>query len=234
MDSLIITMCAVTNTSQSNQEQSDKLRITEIFFSLQGESRSVGFPTVFIRLTGCPLRCGYCDTAYAFQGGTWMSLAEIIEKVSQYQSHHVTVTGGEPLAQKCCPLLLRRLCDAGYEVSLETSGALDISTVDNRVIKVMDIKTPGSGEEVKNRWENIGSLTQQDQVKFVICDRIDYDWSKQAITDHGLAERCEILFSPGFGLLEPRKLADWILEDNLPVRFQLQLHKILWGDEQGR
>ena len=212
----------------------DRLRITEIFFSLQGESRSVGWPTVFVRLTGCPLRCGYCDTAYAFQGGEWQLLDEIVKRVAQYHARYVTVTGGEPLAQKDCVKLLTRLCDAGYEVSLETSGALDISTVDPRVIRIMDIKTPGSGEEVKNRWENIALLGAQDQVKFVICDRTDYDWAKKIIARHALTDICEVLFSPVFGRLKPRDLADWILQDQLPVRFQLQLHKILWGDEPGR
>ena len=214
--------------------QADRLRITEIFYSLQGESRSVGWPTVFVRLTGCPLRCGYCDTSYAFQGGEWCSLDDILAQVAAYPAHHVTVTGGEPLAQKACVSLLTKLCDAGYEVSLETSGALDVSAVDPRVIKVMDLKTPGSGEQAKNRWENLQYLNQQDQVKFVICDRADYDWAKQLVEQRQLASRCEVLFSPVFGRLQPRELADWILADRLPVRFQLQLHKILWGDEPGR
>jgi len=211
-----------------------KLRITEIFYSLQGESRSVGWPTVFVRLTGCPLRCGYCDTSYAFQGGQWMALDNIMDEVRQYKALHVTVTGGEPLAQKDCNTLLKLLCDAGYEVSLETSGAMDICDVDSRVIKVMDIKTPGSGEMEKNRWDNIPCLTQLDQVKFVICNREDYDWARGVIDQHHLSARCEILFSPSFGEIEPHVLADWLLADQLPVRFQLQLHKILWGNEPGR
>jgi 7-carboxy-7-deazaguanine synthase len=211
-----------------------RIRISEIFLSLQGESRSVGWPTVFVRLTGCPLRCGYCDTTYAFQGGEWWDLAAVVEKVKSYGVRHVTVTGGEPLAQKSCLPLLAQLCDAGYEVSLETSGALEVSEVDPRVIKVMDLKTPGSGEEAKNRWENLAHLTQQDQIKFVICDRNDYDWAKAAILQHQLAGRCELLISPSAGQLAPRELAEWMLADRLPVRFQLQLHKILWGEERGR
>jgi len=211
-----------------------RVRITEIFLSLQGESRSVGWPTVFVRLTGCPLRCGYCDTTYAFQGGEWWELPDVLAKVRSYGVHHVTVTGGEPLAQKSCLPLLQQLCDAGYEVSLETSGALDVSEVDARVIKVMDLKTPGSGEESKNRWENIPHLTPRDQVKFVICDHNDYDWAKAAIVQHQLAGRCELLMSPSAGQLLPRDLAEWILADRLSVRFQLQLHKILWGEERGR
>jgi 7-carboxy-7-deazaguanine synthase len=222
----------MTNT-RVEKRSTDSLRITEIFFSLQGESRTVGMPTVFVRLTGCPLRCGYCDTTYAFQGGEWMTMEEILKTVSRYHAHYVTVTGGEPLAQKGCQSLLQQLCDAGYEVSLETSGALDISQVDRRVIKVMDLKTPGSGEEEKNRWENIDCLAQQDQVKFVICDRDDYDWAKMIIGKYQLTRQCEVLFSPVFGQQDPKELAEWILKDNLPVRFQLQLHKLLWGEEKG-
>lgn len=209
------------------------VRITEIFHSLQGESRTVGLPTVFVRLTGCPLRCGYCDTEYAFQGGTRMTIGEVLAEVAGHGARHVTVTGGEPLAQKSCLPLLHRLCEAGYEVSLETSGALDVCAVDPRVVKVMDLKTPGSGECTRNRYENIACLTQQDQVKFVICDRTDYEWSRDRLAEYGLADRCEILFSPCHGRLEPRLLAEWILEDHLPVRFQLQLHKYLWGDAPG-
>jgi 7-carboxy-7-deazaguanine synthase len=227
-------MCTDMTDSQVNKKSTDNLRITEIFFSLQGESRTVGMPTVFVRLTGCPLRCGYCDTTYAFQGGEWMAMDEIVQAVSQYHANYVTVTGGEPLAQKGCQALLQRLCDAGYEVSLETSGALDISQVDTRVIRVMDLKTPGSGEEARNRWENIDCLASQDQVKFVICDRKDYDWAKTIVAKYQLAIRCEVLFSPAFDQQDPRELAEWILEDNLPVRFQLQLHKLLWGEEKGR
>ena len=211
-----------------------RLRITEIFLSLQGESRSVGWPTVFVRLTGCPLRCGYCDTRYAFQGGHWLSVDAILEQVAVLGAHHVCVTGGEPLAQRECLGLLKCLCDAGYEVSLETSGALDIAGVDPRVSRVMDLKTPGSGEQGRNRLENIPLLTQQDQVKFVICDQADYAWAVALCREQHLERRCEVLFSPCHGRLEARELAQWILEDGLPVRFQLQLHKYLWGDEQGR
>jgi 7-carboxy-7-deazaguanine synthase len=211
----------------------DRLRVTEIFHSLQGESRTVGLPTVFVRLTGCPLRCGYCDTEYAFQGGQWMGVQEIVGQVAGFATRHVTVTGGEPLAQKACLALLGRLCDAGHEVSLETSGALDVGPVDPRVVKVMDLKTPGSGECARNRYENIAHLGQDDQVKFVICDRNDYEWAKQMLREHGLARRCEVLFSPSHGRLAPRALAEWILSDRLPVRFQIQLHKLLWGEAPG-
>lgn len=211
-----------------------RLRITEIFFSLQGESRSVGWPTVFVRLTGCPLRCNYCDTAYAFSGGAWMTLDEVLAQVAGYGARHVCVTGGEPLAQRACLPLLTRLCDAGYAVSLETSGALDVAAVDPRVSRVMDLKTPGSGEAGKNRYENIATLTSQDQVKLVLCDRADYDWAREIIQRHDLAARCEVLLSPCYGRLEPTQLAEWILADRLPVRFQLQLHKILWGEAQGK
>ncbi|MCG5496679.1 7-carboxy-7-deazaguanine synthase QueE [Ectothiorhodospira variabilis] len=210
------------------------LRITEIFLSLQGESRSVGWPTAFIRLTGCPLRCGYCDTAYAFTGGRVMPLEDILARVQDYGVHHVCVTGGEPLAQPDCLPLLAALCDAGHEVSLETSGALDISAVDPRAIKVMDLKTPGSGEVARNLWENLAHLSSHDQVKFVIRDRADYDWAREVLTRYGLADRVEVLFSVAFGDLAPGTLADWIVEDHLPVRFQLQLHKVLWNDARGR
>jgi len=211
------------------------LRVAEIFYSLQGESRSAGFPTVFIRLTGCPLRCGYCDTRYAFRGGEEMSLNAIITRAAGFDTDYVTVTGGEPLAQAGTPELLAALCDAGFtEVSLETSGALDISCVDQRVVKVMDLKTPGSGEVEHNCYENISHLGNRDQVKFVLCNRADYDWAKQCLTDYELVSRCEVLFSPAANLLEPSVLADWILEDQLAVRFQLQLHKLLWGNEPGR
>ena len=224
----------MTSSSQAEAKASDRLRITEIFYSLQGEARSVGWPTVFIRLTGCPLRCGYCDTTYAFQGGEWYSLEDILQEVGRYQTRHVTVTGGEPLAQKPCLDLLSRLCDAGYEASLETSGALDISQVDPRVIKVMDLKTPGSGEAARNLYSNLQHLQAQDQIKFVLCDRHDYDWAVALLKQHAMAEKCEVLFSPVQGQLDPRQLADWILADQLPVRFQLQLHKVLWGNEPGR
>jgi 7-carboxy-7-deazaguanine synthase len=214
--------------------QAARLRITEVFYSLQGEARTVGWPTVFIRLTGCPLRCGYCDTEYAFTGGHWMSLDEIESAAAQYHARHVTVTGGEPLAQPACRELLHRMCDAGYEVSLETSGALDIANIDPRVSVVMDIKTPGSGEVERNRYENIALLDRNDQVKFVIADRADYEWSRGVMQRYGLAARCDVLFSPVQGSLAARELADWILADRLPVRFQIQLHKMLWGDEPGR
>ena len=211
-----------------------RLRITEIFLSLQGESSSVGRPTVFVRLTGCPLRCGYCDTEYAFTGGEWMTLEAVLERVAGYRTQHVTVTGGEPLAQKACLPLLQHLCDAGYRVSLETSGALDIAAVDPRVHKVMDLKTPGSGEVERNRYANLDLLGPQDELKFVICSRADYDWAVEQLATHDLAGRCEILFSPGHGRQDATELAEWILQDRLPVRFQLQLHKILWGNEPGR
>jgi 7-carboxy-7-deazaguanine synthase len=211
-----------------------RLRVTEIFYSLQGESLTSGCPTVFIRLTGCPLRCGYCDTEYAFQGGEWMGQAEILERVAGYRPRYVTVTGGEPLAQRNCLALLRALCDAGYTVSLETSGALAVDTVDPRVVRVMDLKTPGSGEVDRNRYENLDVLASGDQVKFVICNREDYQWARELIARHRLDAVCEILFSPSHGQQDPAELASWILEDHLPVRLQLQLHKQLWGNERGR
>jgi len=211
-----------------------RLRITEIFYSLQGESKSIGCPTVFIRLTGCPLRCHYCDTSYAFTGGESLEFNEIVQQVKQYKTRYITVTGGEPLAQKACNDLLTLLCDEHYLVSLETSGALDISDVDSRVIRVMDIKTPSSGEQEKNLLSNIQYLSQQDEVKFVICNREDYDWSKAFIKEYDLLQKCEVLFSPVHGDISATDLADWILEDQLPVRFQIQLHKYLWNDEPGR
>jgi len=212
----------------------NRLKITEIFFSLQGEALTVGIPTTFIRLTGCPLRCQYCDTEYAFSGGEWMSFDEILEQASANKTRYVTVTGGEPLAQKSCIDLLTMLCDTGYKVSLETSGALDVSGVDSRVVKVMDIKTPASGEEKRNRLENLGAITAQDQIKFVICDEQDYQWSREFLQRHKLNERCEVLFSPSFEQLTATDLADWILRDGLPVRMQMQLHKLLWGDQRGK
>ncbi|MBS0213457.1 MAG: 7-carboxy-7-deazaguanine synthase QueE [Proteobacteria bacterium] len=212
----------------------DRLRIAEIFHSLQGEARSVGWPTVFVRLTGCPLRCGYCDTAYAFHGGQWREIDAILAEVARHGARHVCVTGGEPLAQRRCIDLLRRLCDAGFDVSLETSGALDIGAVDPRVSRVMDLKTPGSGECARNRLENIPLLTPRDQVKFVICDRADYDWSLGMLREHALDGRCEVLFSPSYTQIAPRELAQWMLADRVNARFQLQLHKLLWGEEQGR
>ena len=212
----------------------ERLRLTEIFLSLQGESRSVGWPTVFVRLTGCPLRCQYCDTAYAFHGGEWHDIDAILAEVATHGVRHVCVTGGEPLAQKRCITLLEKLCNAGYEVSLETSGAIDISEVDPRVVRVVDLKTPGSKEQHRNLLGNIGLLTTRDQVKFVLCDRADYDWAKTMLAEHRLGELCEVLFSPSYTQLPARELADWILADRLPVRFQLQLHKQIWGEEPGR
>lgn len=210
------------------------LRITEIFYSLQGESRTVGLPTVFVRLTGCPLRCQYCDSEYAFYGGKRITLDDILSEVAQYRAKYVTVTGGEPLAQPECLSLLTQLCDRGYEVSLETSGAIDVSAVDPRVIKVMDLKTPASLEQKKNRWENLASITAQDQIKFVICNRDDYEWSKAMCDQHQLGLLCEVLFSPSAGQQSATELADWILADQLSVRFQVQLHKVLWGDVPGK
>lgn len=214
---------------------SPSLRITEIFHSLQGEARTVGLPTVFVRLTGCPLRCQYCDTAYAFEGGKMQSLDSIVETVQQHGARHVTVTGGEPLAQPNCLPLLTRLCDAGLEVSLETGGAMDISDVDERVSIVLDLKTPGSLEADRNRYENISLLKARDQVKFVICNRDDYDWSRAKLQQYDLDSRVdEVLFSPSWQEQPPAELADWILKDRLPVRMQMQLHKLIWGDEPGR
>jgi 7-carboxy-7-deazaguanine synthase len=212
----------------------ERLRINEIFHSLQGEANAVGFPTVFVRLTGCPLRCQYCDTEYAFHAGDWHDLDAILDEVRSFRSQHVCVTGGEPLAQPNTLRLLSRLCDEGFDVSLETSGALDIGAVDARVSRVVDVKTPGSQEAARNRVENFGFLTARDQLKFVICSRKDYDWSKAYLQEHGLFGRCQILFSPSYTQVSPTSLAEWILADRLQVRFQLQLHKILWGDVPGK
>jgi 7-carboxy-7-deazaguanine synthase len=212
----------------------DRLKITEIFLSLQGEARDAGWPTVFVRLTGCPLRCQYCDTAYAFHGGEWRDIDAILAEVAGYGVRHVCVTGGEPLAQKRCILLLQRLCEAGYNVSLETSGAIDIADVDPRVSRVLDIKTPGSMEVTRNRWENLPLLTAHDQVKFVICDRADFDWARDIVAEHRLADTCDVLFSPSYTQVAARELADWIVAERLPVRYQMQLHKLLWNDEPGR
>jgi 7-carboxy-7-deazaguanine synthase len=212
----------------------DRLKITEVFLSLQGEARDAGWPTVFVRLTGCPLRCQYCDTAYAFHGGEWRDIDAILTEVASYGVRHVCVTGGEPLAQKRCIVLLQRLCDAGYDVSLETSGAIDIADVDPRVSRVLDIKTPGSMEVTRNRWENLLLLTAHDQVKFVICDRADFDWPRDIVAEHRLAETCDVLFSPSYAQVAARELADWIVAERLPVRYQMQLHKLLWNDEPGR
>ena len=227
-------MNAVPAEAAEAATAADRLKVTEIFLSLQGEARDAGRPTVFVRLTGCPLRCQYCDTAYAFHGGAWRDIDGILSEVASHGVRHVCVTGGEPLAQKRCLPLLARLCDAGHVVSLETSGAIDIAPVDPRVSRVLDIKTPGSGEVHRNVWENIPLLTAHDQVKFVLCSREDYDWAKGVVADNGLDAVCDVLFSPSKDQLAPTDLADWIVADRLPVRFQVQLHKLLWNDEPGR
>jgi len=212
-----------------------RLRITEIFYSLQGESSSIGKPTLFIRLTGCPLRCVWCDTEYAFSGGEYWQLDDLLEKVESYQPQNICVTGGEPMAQKKpCEALLKSLCDKGYSVSLETSGSIDLADVDSRVIKVMDLKAPDSGEMEKNHYANINYLSNQDEVKFVIKTRRDYDWAKMQLDEHRLATKANVIFSPCFGEINETELAQWIIDDNLPVRFQIQLHKILWDDAKGR
>jgi 7-carboxy-7-deazaguanine synthase len=224
----------VSESSRTSEAGSAlRVKLTEIFLSLQGESTLAGWPTVFVRLTGCPLRCGYCDTAYAFTGGQWHSLDDVLAQVASYGVKHVCVTGGEPLAQKTCLPLLARLCDAGYIVSLETSGAIDIADVDPRVIRVVDIKTPDSGEQARNRWENLPLLTAKDQVKFVLCSRADYEWARDIVAQYALSDCCTVLFSPVHPQLPLRDLADWIVADRLPVRFQFQLHKMLWGDKPG-
>lgn len=211
------------------------LRVTEIFYSLQGEASTAGAPTVFVRLTGCPLRCHYCDTAYAFHGGQKMSITQILDRVGEHPAKFVTVTGGEPLAQKGCLVLLNSLCDRGYRVSLETSGAIDVKAVDPRVVKIMDLKTPASGEAPRNRWENLAYLQPHDELKFVICNRQDYDWACAKVHDLKLGERWTVFFSASYGELSPQLLADWILADHLiEVRLQIQLHKYLWGDQPGR
>jgi len=221
-------------SAKSDLESLERLRITEIFLSIQGEAAHAGWPTVFVRLTGCPLRCGYCDTAYAFHGGRWMSLDEVLDTVADYGVTHVCVTGGEPLAQRRCPALLVRLCDAGYRVSLETSGALDVGGVDPRVVRVVDLKTPGSRESARNMMENLSYLGPRDVVKFVICDRADYEWARDMLSEERLTERCQVFFSPSWGQLDPGQLSEWVLEDRLEVRLQLQLHKIIWGDVPGK
>lgn len=218
----------------SSSETGASLRISEIFYSLQGETSRVGLPTVFVRLTGCPLRCQYCDTTYAFTGGSTMTLESVIKEIKSYPTRYVTVTGGEPLAQKNCQLLMNILCDMGYQVSLETSGALDVSMVDSRVMKILDIKTPASGEVEKNLWSNLDKLNKDDEIKFVLCGEADYEWAKKMLIERHLTDRCEVLFSPAQGQLSPTELADWILHDRLNVRMQLQLHKILWGNVSGR
>jgi 7-carboxy-7-deazaguanine synthase len=219
--------------SEQRHDQKPRLKITEIFYSLQGEARNTGLPTVFVRLTGCPLRCVYCDTAYAFSGGEWMAIDSILSEVQQYNTSHVTVTGGEPLAQKNCIELLTQLCNAGYDVSLETSGAILLDEVDERVVKVLDVKTPASNEDSKNKFENFAYLNADDQIKFVICDENDYHWSKQVIKEFQLETKCELLFSPGHDQLDAATLANWVLKDQINVRLQIQLHKYLWGNKPG-
>ncbi|MDN5923683.1 MAG: 7-carboxy-7-deazaguanine synthase QueE [Xanthomonadales bacterium] len=221
------------NVASVPQSAASRLRIAEIFHSIQGEADAVGWPTVFVRLTGCPLRCVWCDTEYAFHGGQWQDLDAILNEVSSYGTRHVCVTGGEPLAQKRCLHLLEALCDAGYDVSLETSGALDVSGVDARVHKVVDLKAPGSGESARNLYSNLDHLGLGDQIKIVIADRADYDWAVSQLHEHALAQRSQVLFSPVAGKLTPRELAQWILDDRLQVRLQMQMHKLLWGDVPG-
>lgn len=211
-----------------------RVKLTEVFLSIQGEADSVGWPTVFVRLTGCPLRCQYCDTQYAFYGGEWFSLEQVLERVASFDTRHVCVTGGEPLAQKGCFPLLQRLCDVGYRVSLETSGAIDVSQVDPRVVRVVDVKTPASGEVTRNRYENLDVLRPDEQVKFVLCSRGDFEWARDFVRERRLHERCTVLFSPSYGQLEARELAQWVLDQRLPVRLQIQLHKVLWGDTPGK
>jgi 7-carboxy-7-deazaguanine synthase len=220
--------------ASSQEASAPRLKITEIFFSIQGEASFSGWPTVFVRLTGCPLRCQYCDTAYAFTGGAWRSFDEIVAEIRKHDTRYVCVTGGEPLAQPRCAALLAALCDDGFDVSLETSGAIDIAQVDTRVCRVVDVKTPGSREEHRNRWENLALLTARDALKFVICDRADYEWSKRVLADRLVDAQCPVFFSPSYAQLPARSLAEWILADRLPVRLQVQLHKVLWGDVPGK
>jgi 7-carboxy-7-deazaguanine synthase len=224
----------MSNSRQQPSQADERLKITEIFHSLQGEADTAGIRTVFVRLTGCPLRCQYCDTAYAFHGGSRWTIDEVLAEVARHRTRFVCVTGGEPLAQPGCRSLLTRLCDAGYRVSLETSGALDVTGVDPRVVRVVDVKTPGSGECERNRLANLAELRAADQLKFVICDRADYEWSRRFIDEHGLVDRCPILFSPSHEQLGAAELAEWILADHAPVRLQIQLHKYLWGNVPGR
>lgn len=224
----------VTDITRIPAASAVRLKLTEIFLSVQGEADAVGWPTVFVRLTGCPLRCHYCDTAYAFHGGEWFALEQVLEKVASYTTRHVCVTGGEPLAQKACIPLLAALCDAGYRVSIETSGAMDVSQVDPRVTRVVDIKTPDSGEAGRNRLGNLPLLRADEQIKFVICSRGDFEWARDLVRAESLDRRCTVLFSPSHDQVKARELAQWILDERLPVRFQVQLHKYLWGNEPGR
>jgi 7-carboxy-7-deazaguanine synthase len=210
-----------------------KLKIHEIFYSIQGESSRVGLPSVFVRLTGCPMRCVYCDTAYAFSGGSNIEISDILAKVAEFGTKYVTVTGGEPLAQKNCHILLKELCDVGYSVSLETGGSIDISLVDKRVSVILDVKTPDSGELKNNIWGNLDHLKSTDEVKFVLCSRTDYEWAKGLLSTHKIADKCPVLFSPVYNQVNPTALAEWVLADRLPVRMQVQLHKILWGEKPG-
>lgn len=226
-------MNALVQDVENGDAAIERLRITEIFHSIQGEADAVGWRTVFVRLTGCPLRCRWCDTAYAFHGGTWWDIEDILSEVATHGVQHVCVTGGEPLAQKRCVSLLRRLCDAGYHVSLETSGAVDVAAVDSRVRKVLDLKAPDSGESARNLWTNLDHLQAHDQIKIVIASRGDYEWARSKLAELALAQRCMVLFSPVHGEIEARELADWIIKDRLPVRFQMQLHKLLWQDAPG-
>jgi 7-carboxy-7-deazaguanine synthase len=234
MTAVAVPLAEVGDPQPSQAAAEPRLRISEIFHSLQGEADAVGWRSVFVRLTGCPLRCTWCDTEYAFHGGQWRSIDEVLAEVACHEVRHVCVTGGEPLAQKRCLALLERLCDAGYEVSLETSGALDVAVVDARVRKVVDLKAPGSGESARNLWSNLDALLPRDQLKIVIADRTDYEWARERVREHALADRCQVLFSPVHGAIAPRDLAEWILADRLPVRMQVQMHKLLWGAEPGR
>ena len=227
-------MLSSENKTQEPDAREGMLKITEIFHSLQGEALHAGLPTVFVRLTGCPLRCTYCDSEYAFYGGQWIHFDDILDQIRAHATRYVCVTGGEPLAQKRCSELLQRLCDEGFDVSLETSGAIDISKADRRVSRVMDLKTPDSGEEEKNLWSNLNELTPKDQIKFVICSRADYEWAREQLGKRQLESFCEVLFSPAWDQVDAGELAEWVLADHLPVRYQLQLHKILWGDVPGK
>jgi 7-carboxy-7-deazaguanine synthase len=229
-----VTEATAVPAETAEASRADRLRITEIFFSVQGESSRVGLPTVFVRLTGCPLRCVWCDTEYAFNGGAYRTIDDILAEVSRHGTPYVCVTGGEPLAQKQCLALLTALCNVGYSVSLETSGALDIGEVDPRVSRIMDLKAPGSGELDKNLWSNLAHLTPRDELKLVLAHEADYLWAREQVREHGLTERCPVLFSPVQGSLKPSDLAEWVLRDKLPVRMQVQLHKVIWGNAQGR